>query len=498
MISAEVVEGLVNSTLKKNFDAPAVTPECHREWWSMCCGNYPYVAIAAPRGHAKSTAITHAYAIANIVFRERSFVLIVSDTETQATFFLSDIKKELMENEDLRKMFGVKDLVKDAVSDFIVQFDDGHKARVLAKGSGQSMRGVKWDGKRPDLVICDDLENDEIVLNKDRREKFRRWFSGTLLPCRSKTGIIRIIGTILHQDSMLERLMPREGRKGVIVSPLKSVWAPNSNKIWKSAKYRAHDRTFTNALWPEYKPLDWLKRERSTYQDQGMLDVWSQEMLNEPLDEEHAPFRRGDFKEMQEEDRLKRYNYYIATDLALTLDQQRDYCAFVVGAVDEEGKLSIPHVIHQRMQSDEIEETIFELNRAYKPEAFFFEKGQIFLSLKPHLLNGMQTRQEYFNYEEFASVTDKLSRSSAIRARMRVGAVKFDKQAEWYPDFEDECLKFPRGTHDDQVDALSLLGRGINKFAEAPTDKELAEEEYADFYRESDMYDQGRSSVTGY
>jgi predicted phage terminase large subunit-like protein len=346
--------------------------------------------------------------------------------------------------------------------------------------------------------VCDDLENDEIVMNKERREKFRRWFSATLMPCRSKDGTIRVIGTILHQDAMLERLMPHEGRKGVISTDLKVYYAPNHSRVWKAAKYRAHDKHFTKSLWPEHKPVEWLKEERQTYIDQGMLDVWSQEMLNEPLDEENAPFRRGDFKDMEEGDHQSHGLYYIASDLALSLEQQRDYCAFVVGKIDSSGRLSVPHVIHSRMQSDEIEETVFQLNDSYKPEMFFFEKGQIFLGLQPHLINGMVIRGQYFNLEAFASITDKLTRSSSIRARMRVGAVRFDKKADWYPDFEDECLKFPRGAHDDQVDALSLLGRGLNRFAEAPSDKELMEEAYEEELRESGSYEQGRSSITGY
>jgi phage terminase large subunit-like protein len=56
---------------------------------------------------------------------------------------------------------------------------------------------------------------------------------------------------------------------------------------------------------------------------------------------------------------------------------------------------------------------------------------------------------------------------------MRVGAVKFNKEDDWWPDFEEELLRFPRGGHDDQVDALSILGRGLNKFLEAPPMKSL-------------------------
>ena len=497
-ITSEHVEGVVNAFLKRHFDQASEIPECHREWWSMCCSIYPYVALAAPRGHAKSTAITHSYTIANILFRERKFVLIISDTETQATFFLADIKKELTENEDLVKTFGIKGLSKDAISDFIVDFDDGGQARVIAKGSGQSLRGVKWDGKRPDLIVCDDLENDEIVMNKERREAFRRWFSNTLLPCRSKNGIIRVVGTILHMDSMLERLMPKEQRKDVVVEELRTTLSRTSNNIWKSAKYRAHNKDMTKALWPEHKPISWLKKEREVYLEQGMSDSWSQEMLNVPLDEQNAPFKRTDFREMDDEDRHRRFNYYISSDLALSIQQSRDYSIFVVGGIDTEGVLCIRHVIRARMDPIEISDTIFSLNDIYKPEIFFFEKGQAFLAVEAVIQNRMHVDEKFFMYETFPSITDKMTRAMPIRARMRAGAVKFDKNSEWWPDFEEECLRFPRGAHDDQVDALSLMGRGLNKFLSASTDKELRDEEIETEKEESGLFEQGRSQVTGY
>ena len=109
-ITPEVVEGLVNGFLSKNFDKPSPVPEFHREMWRMCCSNRQFVAIAAPRGHAKSTAITHSYTLACVLLRERKFVLIIADTETQSAFFLDDIKKELTANEDLIKVFGIKGL----------------------------------------------------------------------------------------------------------------------------------------------------------------------------------------------------------------------------------------------------------------------------------------------------------------------------------------------------------------------------------------------------
>ena len=463
----------------------------------MCCSSHKFVAIAAPRGHAKSTAITHSYTLACIVFRVRSFILIVSDTETQSTFFLNDIKKELTENEDLIKLFDIRGLTKDTDTDFIVEFNDGHQARVIAKGAGQSLRGVKWDSKRPDLIVCDDLENDEIVMNKDRRIKFQRWFTGTLQPCRSKDGIIRVVGTILHLDSMLQRLMPKEHRRDrVTFGDLKIVG--DFKDHWYAAKYRAHDRTFTKALWPSFKSLEWLKHERQTYLDQGLADIWSQEYLNVPMDEERAPFRRGDFVKMDKDDWNQNFHYYVGTDFAVTESQKSDYSAFVIGAINPQGQLHIVRVIQERMEPDQIEETLFSIIEHYNPELVFFEKGLIWSSIEPFVINGMTRRNLYFSYEALPSVVDKVSRAGAIRSRMRVGAVKFNMDEDWWPDFEEELLRFPRGGHDDQVDALSILGRGLNKFLEAPTDEELSEAEYDEEKVHFGFYDKGRSAVTGY
>lgn len=50
MLTAELIEGFVTSVLAKKFDNAAAVPECHREWWRMCCGDNSFVAIAAPRG----------------------------------------------------------------------------------------------------------------------------------------------------------------------------------------------------------------------------------------------------------------------------------------------------------------------------------------------------------------------------------------------------------------------------------------------------------------
>jgi len=164
-LNAEIIKGFVNACLLKKFDAASKIPKFHEEMWDLCTSNNRFVAIGAPRGHAKSTSITFSYVLACVLFRERRFVLLVSDTEAQASMFLGQIKQELQENQDIIELFHLKKnekgevkFLKDSETDIIVEFGDGYKFRIIAKGSEQKLRGMLWDGSRPDLIVCDDIK----------------------------------------------------------------------------------------------------------------------------------------------------------------------------------------------------------------------------------------------------------------------------------------------------------------------------------------------------
>ena len=59
-LTSEVIYGFSNLLLSERYDDPVATPQFHKDLWELCCDPHPQVAIAAPRGHAKSTAVTHA------------------------------------------------------------------------------------------------------------------------------------------------------------------------------------------------------------------------------------------------------------------------------------------------------------------------------------------------------------------------------------------------------------------------------------------------------
>ena len=455
--------------------------------------------------HAKTTGMTVSYGLATLLFRERKFMLLVSDTESQAAMFLGYFKEQLQENQPLVDLFGLKkndkgqvQFVKETETDIIVEFEDGHKFRVIAKGAEQKLRGLIWNGSRPDIILCDDMENDELVMNKDRREKMRRWFYSALLPCLSTKGIIRVVGTILHMDSLLERLMPKPYGRNSIQEPLK-LWSKIKVSGWVSVKYKAHTDDFSEVLWPEKHNKETLQQKRQEYFDMGMPDVYSQEYLNVPLDESVAYFKRGDFEYITEEDKKLPLKYYITVDLAISEHEKADYSVFVIAGVDENRRIHVKQVIRERIDSKDIVDTLLALQRAYDPEVIGIEDTQISKSIGPFL------REEMIRQHTFPSIVplkhggkDKIQRARSIQARMRAKTVKFDKQAEWYQAFEDELTRFPRDVHDDQVDAFAYLGLLLNTLVEAPTQEEQEEEDYWYDLESSGYTNDGRNAYTGY
>lgn len=503
-LDRDVVDGFINTILASRFDGQSESAQFHKECWDLCTGPDKYVAIAAPRGHAKSTAITFGYGLSTLLFRERKFMLVVSDTESQASSFLGMFRNELQENKELVDLFDIKvndkglvQFVKDSETDIIVEMNDGHRFRVLAKGSEQKLRGLIWNGSRPDIILGDDMENDELVMNKERREKFKKWFRNALLPSMSDRGIVRLVGTVLHMDSLLESFMPNPSDRNTVSIGLKQY--SKYKGLWKAVKYRAHSADFKELLWPEKKTTEHFKGLYEEAKRNGALDGYSQEYLNVPLDASTTFYRQADFLPLKEQEKDAPMNYYITADLAISESEKADYSVFVVAGVNESKKIVIRDVIRERLDGRDIVETFLTLQRTYNPVAVGVEDMQVSKSIGPFLREEMFKQNTFINlYMLKHGGKDKPTRSKSMQARMRAHGVLFDKDADWYDNFEDELLTFPRGKRDDQCDAFAYLGLMLDILIEAPSQQEALEEEYLEELAESGIDSDGRNNYTGY
>ena len=190
--------------------------------------------------------------------------------------------------------------------------------------------------------------------------------------------------------------------------------------------------------------------------------------------------------------------FYVGVDLAISEKDKADYSVFVVGGLDEHDVLHVVDVIRDRLDAKGIVDTLFNLYKKYLPEMIAIEASMIEKSIGPFLKQEMYNRNMFFPITTLVPTKDKETRARSIQGRMRMGGVKFDYEADWYAELEQEMMQFPRSRHDDQVDALAWLGLIVDQMNAAPTARDIAEEEYEQEYAESGLYEQGRNEQTGY
>ncbi|MEG2140987.1 MAG: hypothetical protein RRY20_09405, partial [Bilophila sp.] len=167
------------------------------------------LAIAAPRGEAKSTFVGLLFVLWVTLTGRKRYILLIADALEQASVLLDAVKEELEGNERLAADFP-EGTGKGKVWNVGTVVTTGN-VKLQALGAGKRMRGLRHGPNRPDLVILDDLENDENVAKPEQRDKLQQWLQRTVLNLGAADGSLDVIyvGTILHYDSVLARTLKK-------------------------------------------------------------------------------------------------------------------------------------------------------------------------------------------------------------------------------------------------------------------------------------------------
>lgn len=162
--------------------------------------------IVAFRGSGKSTLVTTAYPIWAILGKQKKkFCVIFCQTRTQAKQHMMNIKKELENDNLLKSDLGPFQEESDEWGSYSLVFKK-HGARITVASTEQSIRGIRHNEYRPDLIICDDVEDVQSAKTRDGRDKTYNWLRGEVIPCGDINTRLIIIGNLLHEDSLLMRI----------------------------------------------------------------------------------------------------------------------------------------------------------------------------------------------------------------------------------------------------------------------------------------------------
>jgi predicted phage terminase large subunit-like protein len=482
-LTVDLMDGFMRQLLMPNLATPRASPKFHRECWEMVLSDYPRVAIAAPRGHAKSTAVTFACSLASALFRRDKYTVIVSRTYTLATEFIRTIKDTLLTNEKIQKAFGFSHLVMDTADDFIVQLNDGYQFRFQALGFGGSVRGLNWGTQRPTAIYIDDAEDDEMVMSPDRRDKALNWTLASLQPMKDPVvGRIRAVGTFMHIDSMLRNL--------------------TLSKKWRSKVYEAHNDDFSQILWPEMYTKAKLLDIRGDYDELGKLDLYNMEYRNRVIDASTAYFHKDEFLPIQDRHKTLEFkstlSWWAGGDFAWSVQSRRDYTVLPVVATDHDNNMYVYFIHRARMDAADTVDEIFNIQEAFNPGIWFNERGAISNSLQAAVDMKQREKGVFINIQEMPVINDKRTRARTLQARMRAKTVYWDTDADWFPEVQQELLEFDRGAHDDCVDALAHIAIGLAGEATPLSPDEEEELEYEQHRRETYKRQGGRDRMTGY
>ena len=482
-LTADLIEGFAGMYLSARYDDAKPTPQFHREAWALYASDEKQAMVIAPRDHAKSTALTYDYTMASVCFRAAQYVIIIGSTEPKAAEQLSNISEEIRTNEDLRRDFDIVEFESEQKTEIIVRCGDGHRFRILARGAEQKIRGAMWNGMRPDLIVCDDMEDDEQVENKDRRVKFRKWFFRAAKQALSKRGKIRVHGTVLHEDSLLSRL--------------------RVNKVWKHLFYKAHKsyNDFTELLWPERWTEADLRAKRQEFEEDGDGPGYSQEFLNTPLDSNEAYLTTDGFIPMSIVDYEKQKRVVCGADFAITKKDSANQTAFTAAGQSLDNLVHVIGHTAGRWKTDEWVDLLFDFDSRWGPEYWIVEKGQIWDSVKPFIDKEMMQRDHWIDFRPVVASKDKSVRGQGYKKRHRSGGMRYDTQADWYEAYKAELLTFTGVSDallDDRFDSTVYAVKGFDLDPDAEDedfmdDAELEEERMAQSLRGG-----GYRSATGY
>jgi predicted phage terminase large subunit-like protein len=180
------------------------------------------------RGHAKSTHFDVMIPMWLMIQQPRQInvMVLVGKSQDNANTLLSDIQAELMYNQRY-------------IHDYGEQFQQGSWEEgefvtqsgiaFFARGRGQSPRGLRYRDNRPDYIVIDDLDDDELVQNESRVSKLTDWVKEALFGALDGgRGRFIMVGNLISKNSVLANIAKTEG---VHVSQV-DVWDKKGNVSW--------------------------------------------------------------------------------------------------------------------------------------------------------------------------------------------------------------------------------------------------------------------------
>lgn len=356
------------------------------------------------------------------------------------------------------------------------------EAWLTTEGGGFTAAGVGGGitGKGAHVLIIDDpIKNQEEADSVLTRDKIWDWYQSTAYTRLAPGGGVLVIQTCWSDDDLAGRLQ-RQMKLGPEYDQFEIIKYPALSEQWEYRDDSDPDiqgpivrspveldlslpenrnltllRPIDFCLHEERYPTAALKKVRANLQPR----IWSALYQQNPVPDEGLYFRK-EFFQFTEPRELSNVRIFTAWDFAVGVKQVNDWTVGATMALTPDDELIVLDVLRMKGESYDIVEAILNTAAKYGSDpsvgySIGVENGQIWLTLKPFLERRMRERRLYPPIEVLKPLTDKMARARPLQGRMQQGKLWFLKDASWFPNVQQELLRFPAGAHDDIVDALA-------------------------------------------
>ncbi len=405
--------------------------------------------VVAFRGSGKSTMVTTAYPIWAILGKQqKKFCLIFCQTKTQAKQHMMNIRTELEGNELLKKDLGPFQEESDEWGSYSLVFSKCN-ARITVASTEQSIRGVRHNEHRPDLIICDDVEDVQSTKTRESRDKTYNWLRGEIVPTGDKNTRLIIVGNLLHEDSLLMRI-----KNQILANKAKGVFKEyplldsENNCLW-TGKYTC-EKDIEDEKMRVANDIAW-QREYLLHivSDTGRVvhPEWLHYYSELPQD--------GDIMAT-----------YVGVDLAISEKDSADRTAMVTVKIYQQGEKRRAYILPNPFndtigfpkQIEQIKQIARNMHGTYP--SIFVEK----VAYQDALIQQLQSLG--IKVEGIPPHGDKRERLALTTAAIQEGLILFPKKGA--EELISQIVDFGVEKHDDLADAFSLVTHQFITFCNQP------------------------------
>lgn len=455
------------------FTLPA--SEMHRWLFEVCDrsihGRGMKINCVGPRESAKSTVTTTAHVLREAVEGREPLIWIISEVADQSNTQLQHIKSELESNEGLRRDY------PDACGRGPVWRKGMIKLRngvaIEAIGKGAAIRGRRERESRPTLIVCDDLQSNNVIESAARRKKDWDWFTSTLLKAGSQRSNFFNLANAIHREAIGMRLTSAPGWESRTFSAI-THW-PTNMQLWAAwesvyldtskptsaadarARYDAQRDAMdfeAKLLWPERASLYELMCMRAESHSAFEREKQSRAVTPEGSEwPEH--YFEDVFFDAWPDPRAIRLKI-VALDPSLGQTSKSDYSAYVKLALDFKGTLFVEADLARRDPWTMVRDGL-AINQDFQPNWFGVETNQF-----QAVLAGMFEEQSKAQGLMMPIVTINSRESKRERIRRDLTPYlarkefRFKRNSPGTMLLLEQLREFPSHKHDDGPDALQM------------------------------------------